>query len=618
MLRLLAILCLALIAPSALAQRPDTGTDTSIVVDKQRQHFVVNPDGSFIFTFDMTTTIVEPRAVQAASQRAVSYNATLEEIVALQAHTQKPDGRIINVTKDQIRDQQEPSSADAPMFHDTRVKVVVFPDVAVGDKLVLHFVRKRHTPLIPGHFEDLSAADFFVTKQFELIYDMPASMPLHADAVGFDPVKIDSGPGRKRYQWRFIDGPNQRMEADSVSYFDYGKRLAVSTFPDYRAFAKAYHARAGDKAQVTQAISALARHVTTGIANPRAKALALSDWVRKNIRYVAVYVGAGGIVPHAASTVLDNRYGDCKDHAALLEAMLSAVGIASTPALINSGNAYRLPSAPTLGVFNHVITYIPSLDLYLDSTATDVAAGYLLNDELGKPVLLTKTGTFGQTPDGQAIRHHNIATYWIQADGKTDLRVDKTAGGAIAEHFRRIVRDTDPADRDMLVERLLKEMGQQGRGTLEPGNVNGAGDDYAFGFKGSSDNFINLPGPTGVRTSINFWGGLGDAALQLSGENKRQQNFSCFGYDVGDDTTFEFASGIEIIAVPAPFHVKDDYFTYDARYIRDGNAVIVSRALKFHTNKAVCTPADFERFNPTLQRIMRDLKSQIIVIGRMK
>lgn len=444
---------------------------------------------------------------------------------------------------------------------------------------------------------------------------MPASMPLYADAVGFESVKTSSAPGRKRYQWRFVDGPNRRIEADSVSYLDYGKRLAVSTFADYPAFARAYHARAADKAKPNQAIAALARKVTAGIDQPRAKALALSDWVRKNIRYVAVYVGAGGVVPHAASTVLDNRYGDCKDHAVLLEAMLSAVGIDSTPALINSANAYRLPSAPTLGIFNHVITYIPAFDLYLDSTAADVAAGYLLNDELGKPVLLTKTGKLGRTPELQPIRHHNIATYSVQADGKTDLRVYKTAGGAIAEHFRRIVRDTDQPDRDMLVERMLKEMGHQGSGVLDPGNVNGVDDDYAFGFKGSSENFINLPGPTGVRTSINFWGGLGDAALQLAGENKRDQNFSCFGYDVGDDTTYEFANGIEIVAVPAPVHFKDAYFTYDARYLRNGNSVVVSRALKFHTNKAVCTPEDFERYHPALQRIMRDLKSQIIVRG---
>jgi len=42
-------------------------------------------------------------------------------------------------------------------------------------------------------------------------------------------------------------------------------------------------------------------------------------------------------VPHDAQSILDNRYGDCKDHVVILEALLEAVGIDSSPALINSG-----------------------------------------------------------------------------------------------------------------------------------------------------------------------------------------------------------------------------------------------------------------------------------------
>ena len=270
---------------------------------------------------------------------------------------------------EQIKDQQEAASSDAPMFQDTRLKIVVFPEVAVGDKLAVHYVIRRNTPLFPGQFEDLSSSQFYLNRQFQLIYDMPASMPLYADADGFAPMAAASAPGRKVYQWQYENGDNARIEADSVSYLDYGKRLAVSTFADYPAFARAYDARARDKAEANPAIAALALDLTRELTEPRAKALALADWVRKNIRYVGVYIGAGGVVPHAAATVLENRYGDCKDHASLLEALLAAVGIDSSGALINSGNAYRLPKIPTLGVFNHVITYVPSLDLYLDSTA---------------------------------------------------------------------------------------------------------------------------------------------------------------------------------------------------------------------------------------------------------
>lgn len=593
----------------------DTGTDDAIVIDKYLQHIVVNPDGGYILTVDMAATIMAQRAVQGASQRAVSYNATLDEIVSIEAHTVKPDGRIVNVTADQIKDQQETASTDAPMFHDTRKKMVVYPDVEVGDRLALRYVLKRTTPLFPGHFEDISASEFVANKRFDLIYDMPASMALYADAVGFHAIPIDSAAGRKRYHWRYADGPNQRMEADSVNYLDYGKRLAVSTFPDYRAFARAYQARAGDKAQVTPAIAELARALTAGLEDQRAKASALYDWVRDNIRYVAVYVGDGGVVPHAASIVLANRYGDCKDHAVLLEAMLSAVGIDSTPALINGVDAYRLPSAPSLGVFNHVINYIPGLDLYLDSTAGDIAAGYLPKAELGKPVLLTKTGMVGRTPSTQAVRHHNLVSYKVQADGTMSMVLSKTAGGAIAEPFRRSVRDTAQADRDMAVERMFKNMGQIGSGSMEPGNVHGKGDDYVMRFNGNSENFIYLPGPTGVSTTFSFWGGLGDAVFSQAGEKQRTQDYTCIGYEFGDDAIFEFAEGIDILALPTPFQLKDDYFTYDAIYVRDGNSVQVRRNLKFHHHSPVCTPEDFRRMHPSIQRIIRDLNGQIIVRG---
>lgn len=616
MLRSLAILCCLLFTGAASAVHADTGTDPSLVIDKYRQHFMVNRDGSFTYTLDMVTTIAEARAVQANSQRSVSYNTTLEEIIALEAHTQKRDGRIVKVSSDQVKDQQESASSDAPMFLDTRVKVVVFPDVEVGDKLVLHYVRKRHAPLFPGHFEDLSASEFYDNKQFDLIYDMPESMPLYADAVGFAPVPIDSAPGRKRYQWRYVDGPNQRIEADSVSYLDYGKRLAVSTFADYAAFAQAYHARADDKARADRAIASLAGKLTQGINTRREKALALADWVRKNIRYVAVYVGPGGVVPHAASTVLENRYGDCKDHAVLLEALLEASGIASTPALINRGNAYRLPSAPTLGIFDHVITYIPELKLYLDPTAAEIAPGYLPVQELGKPVLLTKTGVIAQTPTSQPLRNHTAARYVVQADGKSQLTVTKTTGGAVAEQYRRTVRDTPPGERNLFVERILQGIGKQGSGVFDPGKLDGDGDEYVLGFRATSENFVNLPGPTGVSTTINYWIGLGDAVFSMIGEKERTQDFLCpSGYDVGDEAVYEFAEGIEILAVPSTFTLRDENFEYDAEYARKGNSVEIKRRLRFNNDSTVCTPADFKRMQPAIQRMVRDLQGQIIVKG---
>lgn len=59
-----------------------------------------------------------------------------------------------------------------------------------------------------------------------------------------------------------------------------------------------------------------------------------------NIRYVGIWLGNGGIVPHPAEDILQNRYGDCKDKATLLQALLAAKGIYSQQVLINLGDSF--------------------------------------------------------------------------------------------------------------------------------------------------------------------------------------------------------------------------------------------------------------------------------------
>jgi transglutaminase-like putative cysteine protease len=599
----------------------DTGTDPAVVIDRYIQHYVVEPDGSYRLGVDHAKTIVQQRALRAHGQYTISYNRTLDEVLSLEAWTIKPDGRRVPVQPGQVQDQQEAASAngEAPMFQDTRLKVVVFPEAAVGDQLAVRYVLRRKAALFPGHFEDLSSAPFYLNRNYLLIYDMPASMPLYADAVGFVAVPGESPPGRRRYQWRYVNGDNQRLEAGSVSYLDYGKRLAVSTFPDYAAFARAFRsgaARAAGKAPPTPAIAALARQLTAGLPDARARALALSDWVRHNIRYVGVYVGPGGVVPHPAAAVLENRYGDCKDHAGLLEALLAAVGIDSTGALVNSGNAYRLPDAPTLGVFNHMIIYVPSLGLYLDPTAETVAAGYLPAGILGKPVLLLKTGGFAMTPILQPERNRTTTWFDIRRDGQSRFRLGKTASGAMAEPWRTAMNDSRQAEREAFAQRMLQGLGRKSRGVFDAAPSDGAGgDEVQLSFSGTSDGFLDLPGPSGLATTYDLWGGLGEAVFKLGEESERRQDFVCPAIDHEDETGFRFPKGVRILAMPRPVQLMDGGITYRASYARRGSEVVVKRRLTFRHGRATCTPADFRAMQPALERIIRDLRSQIVVAG---
>jgi len=605
------LMCVAL--RPALAN--DSGTDRSVIIERHVQHLVVEPDGAYSLTVEQVKTIVTREALYEHAQYTIAYNGSLDAIVSVEAHTDKADGRRLAVQPHQIRDQQEAASIDAPLFQDTRLKIVVFPDVEPGDQVAVRYVVRRHTPLFPGHFEDLTAARFYRQRDFRLIYDMPDTMPLYADAAGFEPIPALHPPGRHRYQWRYVDGDNARIEADSVSYVDYGRRLAVSTFPDYAAFARAYQERAAGKALADDTVATLAASVTAGMVDRRERAIALSDWVRRNVRYVGVYLGPGGVVPHAAASVLANRYGDCKDHATLLEALLASAGVDSTVALVNNGDAYRLPAVPTLGVLNHAIVYVPSLGLYLDPTAESVAGGFLPPSLLGKPAVLARSGEFTMIPFFQQARSRTLARFDIQPDGSSRFRVTRTSSGAQAEPVRRVARATGSGERERFVARMLQGLGQQGGGVLEPGDTEGPADAVTLSLRGASHGFAQLPGPAGLATTYNFWGGLGDAVFAFAQEPQRRQEFICPPIDAEDELRFRLPRRARVLALPRAVTVDDINFAYRARYERRGAEVTVRRQLKFRHTAATCSPDDYERMRPALERMLRDLRSQLVVKG---
>ena len=605
--RIIVLLCWACCA-SCRAQVPKSGADSAMVIEQSLHAYVVNRDGSYTLTVDEVRAITQQSAVATHGQQAIAYNRSLERLTNVTAYTRKPDGRRLAVRSDQIADRALPVAAAMP--DDMRIRWVSFPSVASGDKLVLHYVIKRTRPLFTGHFDDLSSSGFDLNRQFIISYDMPAGMPLHADAVGFRALSAPRTPGRRHYRWQYVQGKNKPVEADSVSYLDDGKRLAVSTFDDYGAFAQAF--RTPHQQLPEPAIETLAARLIAGLPGQRSKVLALANWVRQHIGHVTIPIGTSAVVPHAASVVLARRHGDSMDHASLLAALLQAAGIDSSGALINDGNAYRLPRTPTLGILNHMIIYVPSLDLFLDTTSKSSAAGYLPPQILGKPVLLIASGQLASTPAFQLERSSNRIEFQVSNSGASRFRVIKTSSGALAEPYRQAMREAKPAERDTMVARMLHAIGLQGDGVVDAGQLDDDGDRYQMVFAGISAHFANLPGPTGIATSFNFWGGLPDSVAALAGA--RHQDFICHGFDSVDDITFEFAPGVQILALPKMLALHGAGLDYRADYVRHGNTVTVRRHVRFSPVGAVCSALDYQRWQPLLEQMRRDLKSRIVVV----
>lgn len=82
----------------------------------------------------------------------------------------------------------------------------------------------------------------------------------------------------------------------------------------------------------------------------------IHQFVARDVRYISMSELGHRITPHSFDSVVENRFGDCKDKSASLVLMLNALGIDAYPVLVSTkrSNAERLV-VPSGGYFDHMI-----------------------------------------------------------------------------------------------------------------------------------------------------------------------------------------------------------------------------------------------------------------------
>ncbi|HEX2059562.1 MAG TPA: transglutaminase domain-containing protein, partial [Thermoanaerobaculia bacterium] len=146
--------------------------------------------------------------------------------------------------------------------------------------------------------------------------------------------------------------------------------------------------------------------------------------VQKDIRYAGVEIGEGSIVPRTPKQVLANKYGDCKDKASLLVAMLRIAGFPAHVALLNAGSGFDvLPELPSLAYFNHAIAVVDGDPaIWVDPTDVFARAGELPVSDQGRLALIARpeTTTLTKTPELQSTAsvYRELRTFYLPEDGK--------------------------------------------------------------------------------------------------------------------------------------------------------------------------------------------------------
>jgi len=350
--------------------------------------------------------------------------------------------------------------------------------------------------------------------------------------------------------------------------------------------------------QVTPRIRSLADRLTAGVTNRREQARLLYEWVNGHVRYVAVYLAAGALEPHDAETVLEHGWGDCKDHAVLLQALLAARGIAAEPVMINLGNHYSLSGPPTFAQLNHLITYLPEFDLYADSTASLAPFGTLPFSEYGKPVVHAVAGgsTIRHTPrlaDGAAdIELHTVAA--LHADGSISGTTTTTATGPFAIELRRDAAWIEAIGSGAAVSQL-RALGTDGSGSFAFDPPEKLATSYTI-----SGNFTleaqpelldgdSFTPPAGLRLLAH----AGDVLLGPLGERglKDSEPTPCYpGHEV-EDVSLTLPPGRHLMRLPKDVAVSFDAASYHSTWTLHGDTLTHRAELVSRITDVLCSGA---------------------------
>jgi transglutaminase-like putative cysteine protease len=586
-------------------------------------HFYVtyrlNPDGSHVETHDTAVTVLKQRAIENLKETSITYSTSIQKVNVLSAYTQKPDGRRIDVPKTNFQvSLNRGKDKNAPVFSDMTTLSVVFPEVAVDDTLFLSYRITQDTPMFPGKFSVRGLfPETYEYDDVRIVVDAPASLWSQYQARQME-QKVKEANGRRVIRWTLHNRHPIKSERENYSVYELDRHpgYAFSTFRSYREIAEAYGARALPKAAVTERIKNLAARIVGDETGPRAQARALYDWVATKITYAGNCIGVGAVVPHDLGFILDNRMGDCKDHATLLQALLAARGIHATQALINAGSNYTLPKVPVVSTVNHVINYIPAWRMFLDSTASTVPFGMLPFASADKPVLLVAGFTPGMRTPPVPVgsnRQHMKSDIRISKDGSAKGSIEVSLNGMFAASTRAGLRHLSKDTEEKLVKNVLRGRGYTGDGTFQKDDPGPLLDTYQYKVNLHLKEFLQMPGAGAFRISPLFYSEAPVARfLGQAFQPVENVDVSCASAYSAEEYTYIFPAGAKFLSIPKDTELSNDFLSYRATYRVDGHTLNVKRIINDKTPGDVCSPALQRAYKKFARKAIRDTKAQVL------
>ena len=384
---------------------PPPGSDI-LVLDNEAS-YVFDADGKSVRSAYFLFKVLTPRGAQQWNNISLNWDPW---------HQDRPNIRARVITSDNVVHPLDPktindapaTSGDPELYSDRLVVRAPLPAIAPGS-----LVEEEETLTDTKSYFAAGTVDryFFGLISIPVHYsrltlEAPASLPLQYQLKLLPDMKPERKEENGRVQIVFEQGPVEALEkvddylpSDAPTY----PHVTFSTGASWHKIAEEYGKMVD--AQIALAdVKSLTAGLIAGKKTRDEKASAILQYLDRQVRYTGVEFGVAALTPRTPAETLQRKYGDCKDKATLLVAMLRAAGIPSYIVLLNVGENHDISSTlPGISLFDHAIAYVPaSPDIWIDATDDHARLGQLAGPDQGRLALIVRneTDSLVRTPVG--------------------------------------------------------------------------------------------------------------------------------------------------------------------------------------------------------------------------
>jgi transglutaminase-like putative cysteine protease len=278
--------------------------------------------------------------------------------------------RIGDVQVQELRREEDLESGILDGEHTLNITI---PDVQVGDRIDYSFSIEGANPVFGDGFSaryTASYSDPVGLRRVRAVWTARRPLNWRVSHPGFDVESGSIGDAR------FVDIVGHRLsrvreEDNTPSGYDPYGRIEIGTAEAWKDVVQwalpLYVDRFADRAAARGMIESLRLHDADKLA-VLARATAFAQG---SVRYTALDMGENSHAPNRPETTLARRYGDCKDKAVLLVALLHEAGIRAEPVLVNTwAGSYLEKWRPSANAFDHVVVRatVDSKHYWIDAT----------------------------------------------------------------------------------------------------------------------------------------------------------------------------------------------------------------------------------------------------------